>query len=106
MRRSLAAPGLRVATARSGKEGIELARELKPALIILDVVMPGKGGIEVRAAVRAASNPVPILFSTGYSPERGSGPSIGPEPVLLKPYQPAGLLQAIRHILDARSPQT
>ena len=53
IRRSLERDGHRVAIARSGDEGIRLARELRPILITLDVLMPGKDGWAVLRELKA-----------------------------------------------------
>ena len=52
--------------AETGKEAVEMARELSPDLIIMDVVMPGKmNGIEAARIIKEESG-TPIVFSSGY----------------------------------------
>ncbi len=77
--------GFRVATAKSGEEGLERARELKPAIITLDVYMPGRDGWEVLSALKAdpdlAETPVIML---SIADERQKGYALGAE-YLTKP---------------------
>ena len=53
MRRFLAREGFDVVTAKDGEEGLALARQLRPALITLDVLMPGLDGWSVLQALKA-----------------------------------------------------
>ena len=53
MRRFLAREGFDVVTASDGREGLALARQLHPALITLDVLMPGMDGWSVLQALKA-----------------------------------------------------
>lgn len=70
----LAREGCRVATARSGAEGLDLARKLQPSIITLDVYMPGKDGWEVLSELKAdaqlAGTPV-IMISVADHKQRG-----------------------------------
>ncbi|MEX2269910.1 MAG: response regulator [Vicinamibacterales bacterium] len=53
-----------VITAASGQAGLELARDMDPALIVCDIYMPGMGGADVAAALAADDNlrQIPLLF--------------------------------------------
>jgi CheY-like chemotaxis protein len=73
MRRLLAltleSEGVRVASAADGREALEVARRERPALVLLDMQLPGLHGLEVCQALRADSDPrfcdVPIVILTG-----------------------------------------
>lgn len=52
LQRKLAAEGYEVTVARNGLEGLAKARKIKPSLILLDIVMPKKGGFEVMAEIK------------------------------------------------------
>jgi CheY-like chemotaxis protein len=66
MRRSLEKDGFRVEVATDGKTGLELARQLKPAVITLDVMMPSMDGWSVLSALKAdpATSDLPVIMMT------------------------------------------
>ncbi len=66
MRRSLEKDGFRVETAADGKRGLELARQLKPAVITLDVMMPSMDGWSVLTALKSdpALANIPVIMLT------------------------------------------
>jgi CheY-like chemotaxis protein len=66
MRRSLEKDGFRVEVAADGQTGVELARQLKPAVITLDVMMPHLDGWAVLAALKAdpATADIPVIMLT------------------------------------------
>jgi signal transduction histidine kinase/DNA-binding response OmpR family regulator len=86
LRRSLNRDGFRVETAADGATGLARARELRPAMITLDVMMPGMDGWEVLAALK--ENPVtadiPVIV-VSIVDERGLGFSLGAADYLTKP---------------------
>src|SRR5215204_4224430 len=61
VRRVLAYEGYRVLTATTGTEGLKLARDEAPDLIILDVMLPGLDGLEVARRIQAGGG-VPLLM--------------------------------------------
>ena len=64
MRTMLEAEGFAVRTARSGDEAVRMFQEKRPAVVLLDVMMPGKGGIQTCSELRAIDKLAPILFLT------------------------------------------
>jgi CheY-like chemotaxis protein len=66
MRRSLEKDGFRVEVAADGKRGLELAQQLKPAVITLDVMMPSMDGWSVLTALKAdpATADIPVIMLT------------------------------------------
>jgi len=102
--------GLDVHTARDGVHGIELAQELQPNLIILDLQMPRKDGLSTFRDLRAneATRDIPVVILTGAKEKTGIGLSatdmggyIGHEPdgYLHKPIYPAVLQRKVAEIL-------
>src|SRR6266487_1662809 len=69
---ALEAEGYRVLTALDGRSGLERAVKEKPALILLDVMLPKMNGFQVCAELRRHSNTVPVLMLTakGRVPDR------------------------------------
>jgi len=100
--RMLAGEGVSVVCASSGEEGLRLARELLPAVITLDVMMPGSDGWTVLAALKAeprlAAIPVVMLSIVG---EKDIGFSLGASEYLLKPIDRPQLLASLRRYLPS-----
>jgi PAS domain S-box-containing protein len=86
MRRFLAREGFDIVTARDGLEGLALARELKPTLITLDVLMPGLDGWSVLQALKAdpALVDIPVLMLTILD-EKNRGYALGASEFITKP---------------------
>ena len=65
-------------TASSGQEALQIWRERQPALIVLDVMMPGMDGFEVLREIRRTSHvPVLMLTARGEAEDRIEGLEIG-----------------------------
>ncbi len=96
MRRFLVREGCDVITAKDGAEGLKLARQMKPGLITLDVMMPGCDGWSVLQDLKAdpelANIPVVMLTLTD---ERNRGYALGAADYLLKPIERDALRKLI-----------
>jgi DNA-binding response OmpR family regulator len=92
--------GYLVWVAGGGEEGLELAGRVKPALIVLDLMLPDRPGEELARDVRARSD-VPILMLTAKASEdeRVRGLAIGADDYLTKPFSPRELVGRVRAIL-------
>ena len=99
-REYLESHGFEVAAAYDGHAGVEAVISSEPALVILDLMLPGIDGLEVCRRVRQSSR-VPILMLTakGDETERIVGLEIGADDYLPKPFNPRELLARIRAIL-------
>src|SRR5262249_1185902 len=101
----LADAGFEVAVARNGEEGLELARALAPAGIILDILLPGLDGWEflsrAKADPRTANVPVIIVSMVD---ERGKGLALGAAAYLVQPVGRGDLLDAMSRVLPMPSP--
>ena len=64
MRAMLETEGFAVRTARSGDEAVRMFQEKRPDVVLLDVMMPGKGGIQTCSELRGIDKLAPILFLT------------------------------------------
>jgi CheY-like chemotaxis protein len=97
--------GYSVCTASDGFQAVELAREFGPELILLDLNLPGRDGIETLAELRAVQGlrEVPAVFLTAaVNAEVGARLlALGAREVLAKPIRPRELLQAIERVLAA-----
>jgi DNA-binding response OmpR family regulator len=92
--------GFEVSVARTGFEALEEAREKKPDLVVLDVMLPGIDGVEVCKRLRAQSN-VGILMLTarGEVDDRIIGLEAGADDYLVKPFAFRELMARARAIL-------
>ena len=91
--------GYEVATAKNGNEAIEQAKRFNPDLIILDIMMPGKNGIEVCNILRMqpAFNDTLIIFLTALSDEgtEVKGLETGADDFITKPVSPKVLISKV-----------
>lgn len=99
----LAKSGYRVSTAATGPEALRAAREERPALVVLDLMLPGISGFEVLEQLRADANTsgiaVLMLTARREEPDRIRGLSIGADDYLTKPFSPQELVLRIGAIL-------
>ncbi|TDP62026.1 response regulator [Roseateles toxinivorans] len=97
------APYARMRFARSGTEALKAVNEELPDLLILDVNMPGLGGMDVLAALRAkpASVHLPVILVTSASDEtlEATALEIGAQDFIRKPFQPELLVDRMRALL-------
>ncbi|MGB3067961.1 MAG: ATP-binding protein [Ottowia sp.] len=100
MIRMLARHGLRAESAGNGAEGIQRIRELRPALVLLDVLMPGKDGWDVLAQLKADRElePIPVVM-VSVTEQKPLGFSLGAADYLVKPVRSESLSQVIRRHL-------
>jgi CheY-like chemotaxis protein len=97
VQRFLIREGFRVVAASSGEEGLRLARELRPDVITLDVLMPGLDGWAVLSALKADPmlTEIPVIMLTMMD-DRGLGYALGAAEYLTKPLDRERLLAAVR----------
>jgi DNA-binding response OmpR family regulator len=97
----LAEEGYEVQLAADGRQALVAAASFSPDLILLDVTMPGIGGLEVARRVRAGSD-VPIVMLGGLctNVDRAAGLDAGADDYLTKPARLSELLLRIRKLLD------
>ncbi|HVP44728.1 MAG TPA: response regulator transcription factor [Terriglobales bacterium] len=100
VREYLSAEDFQVDAAHTGAAGQERALSGDYALVILDVMLPGKSGLDVLREVRQRSRvPVLILTARGEDVDRIVGLEIGADDYLPKPFNPRELLARVRAIL-------
>jgi DNA-binding response OmpR family regulator len=92
--------GFRVESASDGAQGLRLALELRPALIILDLMLPEVDGLEVCRQVRADSDvPIVMLTARDEDVDKIVGLELGADDYLTKPFNPRELLARVKAIL-------
>lgn len=106
LRLRLERSGYRVDTALSGPAGFELALTGRYQLILLDLELPGKGGLDICRDLRQQGISTPILMLTAYgeTSDRILGLKLGADDYLAKPFDPGELLARMEAILRRAAP--
>ena len=103
----LARGGLAVVQAGDGDAALALARRVRPALALLDVVMPGPDGIAVCRVLKAepatAAMPVVLLTAAEGADVRAHAAAACADAYLTTPFSPAALLALVRRLLPPRA---
>jgi len=105
LRTTLTSQGYTVAEAKTGDEGLQLLRDERPDLILLDVNMPGRSGLETCREIRATSD-VPIIMLTVRSSEHDKVMALdaGADDYVVKPFGSEELMARIRAALRRSAP--
>ncbi len=91
-----------VAGAVSGEEAVDLARRLRPDVVLLDVMLPGLSGLDVVRVIRAdpSLRDTPVLVMTAFSEiDAGDAEAAGANRFLAKPFDLPQLTAAVRDLL-------
>lgn len=92
--------GFDVILAEDGQRGIELHRQCKPDLILLDVMLPRVNGTDVLTAVRRCSDtPVIMVTAMGDEPEKLGALRYGADDYVVKPYNPKEVVARVHAVL-------
>src|SRR5512143_1778799 len=98
--------GYTTSTARNGREGVDMALQLQPDLILLDVMMPELSGWEVCTTLKHApeTRQIPVAMLTVKSEIRDliTGMQVGADDYITKPFTRRRLLSTVRKLLDER----
>jgi len=97
--------GHAVSIARDGQQALELIRSLQPDLVLLDVMMPFKSGLEVLQAVRAdeeiAATKILLLTAKGRETDVAKGMALGADAYMTKPFSTRELAARVRQLLSS-----
>ncbi|MDY7077791.1 MAG: hybrid sensor histidine kinase/response regulator [Chloroflexota bacterium] len=100
---TLGRQGLETIAAYEGEQALALAHSLHPDLILLDVMMPGKSGIEVCATLKTdpSTASIPVIFITAQAEQidRMVGIAAGADEYLTKPFSPTELITLVNKVL-------
>jgi DNA-binding response OmpR family regulator len=95
--------GHRVSIARDGDAALAAIRELRPDLVLLDVMMPGKTGFEVCQAVRGdeslAGVKILMLSAKGRETDLAKGQALGADAYMTKPFSTRELADKVKALL-------
>ncbi|MFV0307794.1 MAG: response regulator transcription factor [Desertimonas sp.] len=96
----LADAGYRVVTASTGGEAERVVSSITPDLVVLDLGLPDRDGLDVARSLRAGDGvPIIMLTARGDEADRVAGLEIGADDYLVKPFSPRELLARVRAVL-------
>lgn len=99
--------GYETASATDGDQGLVLVKQLRPDVVLLDIMMPKRNGYEVCRAIAADPElhtiPVIMLSAKGQEVEVLKGLELGAAAYVTKPFGNTEILDAIRAVLEARA---
>ena len=103
VRYNLGKAGFQVLIAVAGDHGLDLARTMRPDIIVLDLMLPGMTGQEVCRALKTdtstAGIPIVMLTARGEPHERVKGLELGADDYVAKPFSPRELVLRVQAIL-------
>jgi two-component system, OmpR family, response regulator len=101
LREALRYAGFEVTSADNGFDAVRLAREQRPDLLVLDVMMPGYDGLDVVRRLRSEGDRVPVLFLTARAASQDAiaGLTVGADDYVTKPFSLGELVARIRAVL-------
>lgn len=104
--------GFEVHQARDGEEALEKLRDVRPRVVVLDVMMPKRNGYEVCEIVKGdpelRETYVMLLTAKGQESARARGLRAGADEFMTKPFSPSRIVERIREVLGqgAAAPET
>ena len=103
LRYNLRKAGYTTLEAGSGEEGLRVARAERPAVILLDIMLPGMDGMDACRAIKADANlrktPVVMLTAKGEEADVVSGLEVGADDYITKPFSPRVVMARIKAVL-------
>ena len=92
--------GFEVIVASNGESALASARGAKPDLVVLDLRLPGRDGLDVTRELRRTSNvPIVMLTARGEESDRIVGLEMGADDYMVKPFSPKELVARVRAVL-------
>ena len=92
-----------VTTAKNAEDALEKVKIIKFDLIVLDIMMPGKSGLEfTNENKKKLDTPIILLTAKGEASDRIEGLEIGADDYLAKPFEPKELILRINNILNKK----
>ncbi len=92
--------GYQVISALSGEEGLKKFSEEKPDIVILDIHMPGMGGVEVLRKMKTLDPAVPVVLSSAYQEFKSDLGTWASDAYILKSGDIGDLKRTVRELLD------
>lgn len=102
---SLHAEGFAVLSATDGNDALSLAVRERPDIVILDVMMPGRSGVETCRALkgdpRTARIPIILLTARTAPEDRAEGRAAGADRYITKPFSPQKVVETVLELLGS-----
>lgn len=94
-----------IAEADDGEESLEIARRLRPDVVILDMMMPRRSGLEVLSALRQEKElaDMRVIVLTAQPATREQALRAGADIVMVKPFEPERIAAAVEEVLAERA---
>ena len=100
--------GFQVSSASSGEEALRQVRHASPDLVLLDLMLPAMGGLEVCRKLRqdpaTVALPIVMLTAKGDEVDRVLGLELGADDYIVKPFSPKELLARVRAVIRRAKP--
>ena len=98
--------GFHVLTAADGRAALQVVEQRRPDLVVLDLMLPGLGGLDVTRQLRAGGAlPIIMLTARGEEADRVVGLELGADDYVTKPFSPRELVARIQAVLRRHAPQ-
>ncbi len=91
--------GYEVIITTSGETALELARKANPDVMVLDIIMPGMGGLDVLRELRTFTR-MPVIVFSARPGNSGQAMSLGANDYIAKPFDPDELVRRIRRLTE------
>ena len=98
--------GYNVAELEDAAAARDALRKERPALVLLDIMMPGEDGFSLGQDLISAGIPVIFLTAKTAVPDRVRGLRMGAQDYILKPFEPAELLARVENVLKRTQPES
>ncbi|GAB4534437.1 MAG: response regulator transcription factor [Anaerolineales bacterium] len=98
--------GFQIIEARNGTQALEMIEHYRPALVVLDLMLPEMDGLTVCRRLREQGNPIPILMLTARDDDMDKilGLELGADDYMTKPFNPRELVARVKAILRRGNP--
>jgi DNA-binding response OmpR family regulator len=104
---NFAMEGFDVITASDGQEGVDKARDHRPDIVVSDIMMPVKSGLELATELKSdpATRRIPVILlsAKAQAVDVAAGLAAGADEYVTKPFEPLDLLDRVNRHLAARS---
>ncbi|MEY4669518.1 MAG: hypothetical protein RL518_2217 [Pseudomonadota bacterium] len=100
---NLSRAGYNVMTAGTGEEALQIAQEINPILLVLDIMLPGMDGLEVcrrlKGSPRLSKIPIVMISALGEEKDVVAGLELGADDYVAKPFSPGVLLARVKSVI-------